>query len=180
MVKHHGNRGVKLSLIQNNLYKWHPFDCCIFLSPNRGLTIYSLQTHWKVLEITSFAVSSDKGVYALLWKRANQVRHTTNFYCFSILKASLFLQTSSIDGEPEVWLGFVGRTDFFRLYPSTTCDKYWQSMGLNLEDPTLTSAMLQFDESNNLYMVSSANPVLDLSMIELVTSTLFFSPAQII
>ena len=38
---------------------------------------------------------------------------------------------------------------------------YWQSLGLELEDPTLQNTTLEFDNSNNLYLVS---PIILLSI----------------
>ena len=40
------------------------------------------------------------------------------------------------------------------LYPSTLCDEYWQSLGLELADPTLGNTTLEFDDDNNLFLVS--------------------------
>ena len=65
-----------------------------------------------------------------------------------------FVQTNST-ASSEVWLGFVGKADFLLLYPSTLCDVYWQSLGLEMEDPTLENTTLVFDNSNNLFLVSS-------------------------
>ena len=53
------------------LTSWILIDA--YFSPNRGSTIYSLEAPWTILEITSFVVSSDNEVYALVWRRANQV-----------------------------------------------------------------------------------------------------------
>ena len=56
--------------------------------------------------------------------------------------------------ELEIWIGYVGKTAMFQVYPSTLCDLVWQSLGFELEDLTLTNATLLFDDSNNLYLVS--------------------------
>ena len=48
-------------------------DPCAFFSPNRGISLYSLQAPGMVQETRSFAASSNSDVYALLWNRANQV-----------------------------------------------------------------------------------------------------------
>lgn len=66
------------------------------------------------------------------------------------IASSLLSQTT----DKEVWLGSVGKRDMFQLYPSTLCDKFWLSLGLELEDPNLTNTTLTFDDSNNLYLVS--------------------------
>ena len=44
-------------------------------SPNQGGVMYSLQTPWTLLEISSFVTSNDHELYALIWKKEfdNQV-----------------------------------------------------------------------------------------------------------
>ena len=64
-----------------------------------------------------------------------------------------FAQTNSTANN-EIWLGFIGKAELFLLYPSMLCDEYWQSLGLELADPTLRSMTLKFDDDNNLFLVS--------------------------
>ena len=69
--------GYCFSLCAHLVFNYKAIDLSYYVhpcfSPNRGVTVYSLRSPQRVIEITSFAVSSDGGVYALIWKTKNEV-----------------------------------------------------------------------------------------------------------
>ena len=51
-------------------------------------------------------------------------------------------------------MGLVGTSELLQVYPSELLEKVWETMGVQWNDSFLMNTTLEFDEQNELAMVS--------------------------